>query len=361
MIRLLGVLVALIAASPALAQDTPYAAAVEARLAGDARRAVALLQTVVAQDPKNSDAQVQLGLAQLALGALERAEHAFTAALAIAPEYADARIGLARVAQRRGEWSLALDALALIDPANPDAAILRTQLTQSQTAPQWELGMEASYSSLSRPQSDWQEAAMQLRKQAGTTTLAARIEYARRFAIDDVYLEGMIEQRISPGARGYVVVGATIDPDFRPQWQVGAGGSLRVRGGHNATVLTLDSRQARFASGDVQSLAVGVEQYIGGGAWLTGRWINLFDERGTRRSGYLVRGDVQVSDPVRLFAGYSEAPDTDEGQVVAVRSLFGGAAIDIGPATSLRISIGHEDRATGFDRTQFGLGFGLRF
>ena len=125
--------------------------------------------------------------------------------------------------------------------------------------------------------------------------------------------------------------------------------------------MTLDGRQARFAVGDVQSLTPGIEQYLGGRFWLTGRWINLFDERGTHRSGFVVRGDVQASEPLRLFAGYSDAPDTDEGVVVDVRSLFGGVSLDLGRDYALRFAVAHDDRETGADRTQLTVGFGLRF
>lgn len=340
----------------------PYKAAVQARLDGNPARAAALLAPIVAADPRNSDAQVQLGLAQLALGRLDEAERAFRAALDVAPNYTDARIGLARVAQRRGDRAGALRALEQVDPSNADAAPLRAQLAQVDEVPRWLLDVEGSYSALDGPPPDWKEAAVQLRHRLDdATTIGGRIEYARRFARDDVYGEVLVEHAFSARARAYVTLGATIDPDFRPKYQIGAGGSLRVRDGAYATVLTLDGRQARFAAGDVQSLTPGIEQYLTGRAWLTARWINLFDERGTRRTGYLVRGDVQVIKPVRLFLGYSDAPDTDEGIVVDVRSLFGGLSYDLSSRTTLRLTLAHDDRATGTDRTQFGLGLGFRF
>jgi YaiO family outer membrane protein len=191
--------------------------------------------------------------------------------------------------------------------------------------------------------------------------MGARIEYARRFDRNDVYGEAQVDYRLSDAARLYATLGGTPDADFRPKWQLGLGGSLRVNSGPNATVLTLDGRQARFANGDVQSLTPGIEQYVGGRIWFTGRWINLSDERGTHRSGYLVRGDVQASEALHLFAGYSDAPDTDEGVVVDVRSLFGGVSLDLGARHSLRLAAVHDDRATGADRTQLTVGFGLRF
>jgi len=352
----------LLLGSPAYAQRDPYSAAEEARLNGDSETAVALLGPIVTKDPRNSDAQVQLGLAQLALGRLDAAEQAFRAALDVAPAYIDARVGLARIAQRRGDRSGALRELDGIDPTNRDVAALRTQLAEIGDILRWQLDVEGSYSALDGPRPDWREAAIQLRRRMDdSATVGGRLEYARRFARTDVYGEALVEYVFSPKARAYVSLGATIDPDFRPKYQIGAGGSLRIRDGGYATVLTLDGRQARYAVGDVQSLSPGIEQYIAGRAWLTARWINLFDERGIRRDGYLVRGDVQPIDRARLFLGYSDAPDTDEGVVVAVRSLFGGVSYDLTPHTTLRLNLAHEDRATGADRTQFGLGFGFRF
>lgn len=339
-----------------------YDQAVEARLAGDPAHAAALLEPLVAADPRNSDAQVQLGLARLALGELDAAEKAFNAALAGAPNYADAHVGLARIAQRRGDHATALRELDAAGPGSVDGAALRRQLTASPAEPLWQMDMDAGYSWLDGPQPDWRELAMQVRRRtSAATTVSARLEYARRFRRDDIYGELQIDHRLSNAARIYVTLGGTPDADFRPEWQIGLGGSLRVNGGPSATVLTLDARQARYTSGNVQSLTPGIEQYLGGRVWITGRWINLFDEDGSHRSGYLVRGDVQASDGVRLFVGYSDAPDTDEGIVVDVRSLFGGASIDLGQGHLLRLAVAHDDRATGADRTQLTVGFGLHF
>ena len=338
-----------------------YDRAVSERLAGDPQRAAALLEPIVSADPLNSDAQVQLGLAHLALGDLDAAEAAFRAALDAAPGYADAHVGLARIAQLRGDRGAALRELDAVSPETPDAAALRHQLAQTSDTTRWQLDAEGAYSWLDGPQPDWRELAIQLRRSSGATSVGGRIEYARRFHRSDVYGELQMDTRLSDAARLYAFAGGTPEADFRPEWQVGLGGSLRVRPGPYATIVTLEGRQARFASGDVQSVTGGLEQYIGGRAWLTGRWINLFDETGTHRSGFLARGDIEVSEAVRLYAGYSDAPDTDEGIVVDVQSLFGGASIDMGTHRVLRISLAHDDRATGADRTQLSIGFGLRF
>jgi len=360
------VLAAAVLATPLHAQSLSpadaYRQAVAARQQGDPQRAVDLLAPVVAADPANADAQVQLGYALLALERLDEAEHAFRAALAVAPAYADASLGLARIAQRRGDNEAALRELAPVDPSNPEARTLRAQLAGA-AGTRWSLDVDGSYSAVEGAQPDWREGTMQLRHQASeATAVSARVEAARRFGATDVYGEVGVEHKLSSRARAYVTLGFTPDADFRPRYQIGAGGSLRVTDGGTATVLTLDARQAEFAAGDVQTVSPGIEQYLAGGrVWLTARWINLFDENGDHQSGYLIRADGQVMDRLRLFAGMSDAPDTSEGIVVDTRSYFGGVSYDLDERVTLRASLAREDRETGADRTQFGLGLGLRF
>lgn len=312
-----------------------YREAVAARHQGDPQRAVDLLAPLVAENPANSDAQVQLGYALLALNRLDEAGRAFRGALAVAPADADASAGLQQIADRRAAGA----------------------------ATRWSLDVDGSYSVVDGAQPDWREGSVQLRYRASeATAVSARIELSSRFGFTDVYGEAGIEQALSERARAYLTLGGTPDADFRARYQIGAGGSFRLTDGGNATVFTLDARQAEFATGDVQSLTPGIEQYLAGGrVWVTARWINLFDETGAHRSGYLGRVDGQVTDRLRLFAGLSDAPDTSEGVVVDTRSYFGGASYDLDPRTTLRLSVVHEDRETGADRTQLGLGLGFRF
>lgn len=358
---------ALVSAAPSPVSDPAptYEEGVAARRAGDTARAISILRQVTAAQPENADAHLQLGLALLAAGKLDDAEASFRRTLAIAPAYEDASIGLARVAQRRGDRAAALQALEPVSPANGDAAGLRSQLAADTPANyRWQLNLDTSYSALEgNGQPDWKEGTFQLRYQATEdTALAGTVEASRRFGATDVYGELRVDHRFSDETRFYVSAGGTPNADFRPEWQIGAGGSTRLRGGANPTGLTLDARQAHYRAGDIQTVTPGIEQYLAGGkAWATGRWINIFDESGKRRSGWLARGDVLASDRLRLFAGLSDAPDVSEGVVIDTFSLFGGISYDLTERSTLRLSVAHEDRAQGTDRLQFGLGMGWRF
>lgn len=365
--RLLGLLaLCLVSAAPpeASAPADPYQAGVAARLGGNNNLAVVLLREVVEREPDNSDAHLQLGLALLAAGDLDAAEEALRRTLEIAPAYEDARIGLARIAQQRGDRRAALAVLEPVSPTNQDAAGLRAQLADSRsTGNRWQVNLDGSYSALEGAQSDWQEGSIQLRYQLDEdTALSGGVEVARRFGETDVYTEGRIDRRLPGGSSFYLSAGGTPDADFRPDWQIGAGGSVRVRGGANPTALTVDARQAHYRAGDIQTVTPGVEQYFAGGrAWITGRWINIFDETGEHHGGWLARGDFMADDRLRLFAGAADAPDVSEGVVVDTFSLFGGISYDLDERSTLRLSLAHEDRARGSDRLQFGLGLGFRF
>lgn len=343
--RIAIVFLAVLAIGAAPPADAPsaeekYQAGVAARVAGDPERAVPLLEEAARLEPENADIHLQLGLALLAAGDLDQAEASLRRTLSLAPDYKDAQDGLARLEQRRRAPEAA--------PALPFH--------------RWRLDVDGSYSALDRGRQDWKEGSVRLSYALDEdTSVAGAVEVSRRFGRTDTYGEVRLDQRFEGGGF-YIGVGGTPNADFRPEWQISAGGSVRVRGGENPTSLTLDLRQARYAVGDIQTISPGVEQYVlAGRAWLTGRLINVFDERGEHSLGWLARGDVMASERLRLFAGVADAPDTSEGVVVETFSVFGGLAWDLDERTTLRLSLAHEDRETGSDRLQLGLGLGLRF
>jgi YaiO family outer membrane protein len=342
-----------------------YEEGVAARRAGDHRRAVAILQDVVSREPGNSDAHLQLGLALLAAGDLDAAEASLRRTLEIAPNYDDARIGLARIQQQRGDRGGALTVLEPVSPTNQDAAGLRMQLSAGadDAGYRGQINVDGSYSALEGTQPDWREGSVQLRYElTEDTAVSGGIEAARRFRNTDLYSEARVDHRVSDGTSFYLSAGGAPNADFRPEWQIGAGGSARLRSGPNPTSLTIDARQAHYRAGDIQTVVPGIEQYVlDGRAWLTARWINIFDETGEHHSGWLGRGDFMASDRLRLFAGAADAPDVSEGVVVDTFSLFGGVSYDLNARSTLRLSVAHEDRARGSDRLQLGAGLGWRF
>ncbi len=329
-----GIAALLLAASPALAQQlNPYDQGIAARLGGDTARAVILLEEAVRREPKNADAQLQLGLSLMAADRLDEAETSLKRALELAPDYQDAKDALARLAQWR--------------------AVARV------AAFRWQLDLDGNYSILTHAEPDWFDGKVQLHHKLGDTAVTGTIEPSRRFGVTDIYSEVRIDQRLGAGTNLWASLGGTRHADFRPQWQASLGGSARLSSGPFATVMTAEGRYARYSSGNIQTLTPGIEQYVGGGSWLTARFINVFG-RG-HHMGWLARGDWMASPRVRLFAGAANAPDTSEGVVTRVFSVFGGISADVSERTSLRLSITHENRDGPLSRTEVGIGMGYRF
>ena len=355
---------ALALAVPAFAQtsEEDYRAGVAARLAGMPEEALQRLARAAAVQPENADIHLQTGLALLALGRLDEAEAAFRRTLELAPAYADARLGLARVAQRRNDPTTALAELDRVGPGREEADQLRRQIEAGAATEgwRWRVDADGSYSQV-QGQPDWQSAALAVQHRADANTIVvATLDTTRRFDRTDVYGEARADHRFAPGSNVYVLVGGAPDADFRPRWQLGAGVAARVHGGPYATVLRLDLRQADYPAGDVRIATPGVEQYLTGRVWITGQWINVWDQF-AHSSGWMVRGDVMPTERLRLFAGAADAPDLDAGVVIRTASVFGGVSADLGDRLTLRLSLAHENPEGPNDRDTVALGMGYRF
>ena len=353
----------------AYAQSIPgvYGQAVEARLAGNHARAVELLKPFVIANPGIADAELQLGLALLALGRLDESETAFRRTLAIAPDYTDARLGLARIEIRRGNLPAAEAQLDRVDPTYVEAGPLRRQIEAGAAGVRfdsWLMDVDGAYALLNQDQADWKEASMRVTHwPSRANAVSAAVEVSHRFGLTDVYSEMRFSHRFSNNSgSAYVFAGGTPNADFRPEWQLGAGGELRIHRGTAATVLTLDVRQARYGAGDIQTLNPGIDQYFAGGrAWIGARWINIFDQVRRHHGGWLLRGDLLATDRLRVFAGVAHAPDPSDGLVVDTSSFFGGLAYEVTERLSIRASLAHDDRVRGPDRLQLGLGGAVKF
>jgi YaiO family outer membrane protein len=347
-------------AVPAAAQTADYEAGVAARHAGDPEEAVRRLERAALAEPDNADIHLQIGLAQLAAERLDEAEAAFRRTLALAPDYEDAKLGLARVALRRGAHDEAR--AALYGVAAPDAEALRRDIDAAAAAApwRWRIDLDGGYSRVDR-QADWQSAALLVQhRPAADTTVSGSVETTRRFDRTDTYVEARVEQRFAPGSYVHVLAGGAPDADHRPKRQIGAGAAIRAHGGAYATMIRLDARQAAYPAGDVQTVTPGIEQYLGGRAWISAQWINVWD-RFTHGSGWLLRGDAMASDRLRLFAGAADAPDLDEGVAIDTFGLFGGVSLDVGDHLTLRLSLAHDDPEGPSDRDTVALGVGYRF
>lgn len=135
--RLFGpasVLAVLLLPLPARSQEAPGAAPASS---------IERLTREAEAEPNNSDAQVRLGLALMHERRFDEARRAFEKALVLAPNYHDARIGLARIAFFQGNLDAAEQALKELReraPDNAEAKELAEQIERARRAAQAQSG-----------------------------------------------------------------------------------------------------------------------------------------------------------------------------------------------------------------------------
>lgn len=354
-------MIAIAPEAPAVVQADPgalYEAAVADRRAGRPAEAVAKLEAVLAARPDHLDARLNLGLALLALDRLDEAEAAFAAVAARAPAYADARAGLARVAQRRGDLATARREAAeavRLAPGDPEAAALARSLAEP---PRWRLDVGVARSELSGGLPDWSEARVAVSGALNERWSAAlAVEATERFDNRDTYVEGRLDRRFGRGG-AYVLLGGGPDADYRPQLILGLGGEARLT---ERLTATLDASTARYPTGTVTSVQPGLRaEVLPDRLQLAARWIVVRDESGNDRQGWAVQSRWQATPRLGLRLGYADAPESSEGVTVDVAAWSLGADIEVTDRLTLRLGAVSEDRGA-YDRREAAVGFGLRF
>jgi len=335
-----------------------YESAVADRLAGRPAEAALKLEQVLAMRPGDVDARLNLGLALLALGRLGEAEAELLAVTRQTPDYTDAWIGLARVEQRRGDLEAARRLAAEAERLAPGRA--EVQLLQASLAPEpaWRIDVAVARSRLSGGLPDWTEARVSAsRRLSGGWNATAASEITERFNDTDVYLEGRLDKRFTGGG-AYIGLGGAPDADYRPEIALIAGGEARLT---DRVVATLDASASRYPTGTVTGLHPGLRVNLAGDqAELSGRWINVRDENGVHRNGYMVLGRWQATDRVAFLAGYANAPESSDGTTVDVKAWNVRADVALTDRVMLRVGLLTEDRAA-YDRDELSVALGWRF
>lgn len=351
------------ALAQAVDADALYAEAVRDRQSGRSAAAIAKLETVLAARPDDVDARLNLGLALLAEGRLDEADAAFVAVLERAPTYADAQVGRARVAQRRGDVAAARAAAAqarALRPDDPEIAALDGSLAATGgDGRDWRIDAGYAFSSLTKGLPSWRETTIALtRRLDDRSSLGLGVEQSDRFGAINTFFEARYDRRFDWGG-AYVALGGTPDADYRPEVSLRGGGDVAL--GSRGTTLTLDGGVARYPTGTVSTLQPGLDQALFGGRLVLGaRWINVLDETDEYRSGYSVRASWSALPTLRLKAGYADAPESSEGVTVDVKAFSLGFDADLSERLIVRVNGLHEERDA-YDRDEIAIGFGWRF
>lgn len=304
------------------------------------------VDAVIAQQPKNAEAYATKGRIEFYQGRLAAADAGFAAALRLEPGNAEAMAGRADVAEARKASA-----------ANAGKRVRR-----------WRIDVGYVHSEFSRLNfEDWREGFIRVeRRWPSRTALSVRADTSNRFGTTETAVGAGIAQHFNPGLYGYLEGSVAPSADFLPRWTVTAGGSVRVAedlGPFGPLLLTAALRHRSYATDDIQNVDPGIELYgFDGRVWLTAKWINAFDrDAGSRLAGWYGRADWQAASPIRLFAGLSDAPETEGGITVDTRSAFGGLAVDLTPGVRLNADVAREDRENSYIRNVYGVSLTLQY
>ena len=281
---------------------------------GDADEAVSLLRK---QYPANADILILAGDIAWYGGDVATAHQRYQGALSLSPDHGDAREGLARTqAAQKKRWRI------------------DTGLDISRFGPQ--------------KLKEWQDANLRIGHALSDDTEIHVLGWrSHRFSLIDRYVEAGVDHRFLPWLRGSAAVGMTPDADFLPKRRVNLGGAVRLRddkGVLDATWLSLDWQRSAYRSGTVSIVAPGLQQYLfDGRVWLTGRVLRVIDENDKPHTGYETRADWQALEWFRIFAGYSNAPETNANITAYTTSRFGGVVIGVTSDVDITLSASRGD------------------
>lgn len=345
------------------AAPTPpaYSEAVALRTSGRAQEAATAFEALARERPADADIWLNLGLSYLALQRYQDADNALERTLALAPDYADARLAYARSALFNGRPDLARERLGALP--GQEATALRGQIDSARTDLQvrWRLDLSYARSELSNGLGHWTSAGVALGRRGERVSLNLSAEHTTRFGVDDLYVEGLAARRVGADGEAYVAVGGGPDADYRPE--------IAFRGGVSAPVassgawsarLGADASWARYRAGEVKSLQPYLTLGWKARAAFTVRSVNTLDENDDYRAGYTVRLEAWPAPRLRLHAGWADAPESSDGRTVTVRAASAGLALDLNAVTAVSFTGVHEMRDA-YDRDELALALTRRF
>ncbi|MEQ9504806.1 MAG: YaiO family outer membrane beta-barrel protein [Hyphomonas sp.] len=314
--------------------------------------------------PEDSDAWLEAGYAQIALGDLDAARLSFEQVLKISPGYTDAEVGLARIDYFNGDLMSASDRLdRMVDTG--DTRELRKQIKTAQaavevTSARAEIFVERS--SLSGGLPDWKTVAASLSDRiAPNISLNGTVEHTQRFEREDLYTQVQVDWGSGDRWASYAGVGGTVNADFRPRAILYGGsqfGLIQAKAGRAALDGTISASVAEYTSGQVTTLSPGfIARFSGDTARFGGRLIALSDETGELRYGQAYEAGLDVLRGLGLRLSWSDAPETSEGRTFDVESISLSAKFEITSQVTAVIGASSEQRSA-YDRDV--LSFSLR-
>lgn len=369
-------LIAVSCATASSAGAVTYEQALEVRKAGNFERAEQIFLALLEKDRDNAELWFQLGLAQRFQGKRAAALASQQHALSIAPENHDIRLELARLHSWNGDYDLAgtmVNRILADLPDYVDAQQLAASNARARNAPpdpgdlrnRLDIGFEnSSFPNLSRP--GWRQSSLRFGRRVGAdTTFHLSAKNSERGDQADRQYEVGIARKFNDKYNGFLAVGYAPGAVFSPKWRLETGAEARLAAGRDAAAavwLTAYLRHDRYDAGTSTTLKPGIRYQVTENWQIHVQHIALIDENRHVLAGHAARVDWQTPLPdLRLYAGGSRAPETEDTDVIYTSARFAGLFYQISPGLTLSASYAREDRQGSYTRTVVSTALSVRF
>lgn len=285
-----------------------------------------------------------------------RGEHAqaialYREVLAKAPDYEDAKAGLARTLKAQAAYT------QISEIKEPEAEPVLA----------WQADSGFEFSEFSRvDQKGWNQEFLQLTRflDERKTAIHGKITRYGQFSSTDVEYEVGLDHTVSDNLSLYASGTIGIDADFRPDFRVAGGGALKITGVNGKIMpawATLDARHDSYEDTSILTAKLGLRLEPVEGWSIAARVIALDPEDSARLYGKDFRLDGTLTDTLRFHVGYADVPETVAAVTVDTQTWFGGIAIDLAPEATLRIGYARDDRENSFIRQVVNASISYRF
>ncbi len=331
---------------------------------GDIERARSLIDEARLLAPDNAELRGLDARISLLEGDDARAGEIFTALVSEDSRNVEALVGLGDVFRARGDDEAARAQYNRALEVTPGAREIEERLAAPPIR-KWRVDIGSEFSELSQGRGVWTDSAAALSyKMTPDMTATARARAVERYGKTDFQFEGRIDRAFGKSVTAYALAAVTPHADFLALHSFGGGGSLRLLERQEAmgpVFFNLDARFDEFAESRITTLSPWMQAYlIDERLALSARWVRAQDEIGTIADGYVVRGDVTVSERLRVFAGYGDTPEIAEGSLTETTTIFGGLSFDISDMLTINGSFSREERPT-LERDTFGFSLSVRY
>ena len=341
----------------------------EAATTGRRAEALTMLETRLAEVPRDVDARLLYGLVLSWEGRYDEARPALQQVLAQTPTYTDARVALMNVEYWSGHSAEAraqADQILAADPGNVTARAVRERLDAASRP--WRAKTSYTIDSFDDGTDPWHEYYFALTRRTPVGSAIFRASHATRFGLDDELFEFEFYPRFRPGTYAFIGVGvasdATLYPEERYSFDLyqSLGGGFEVSGG------------ARFLNfEDTTEIYVGtLTKYIGN--WmLTGKVYHVPGEGDLNSTSYHAQSRRYFGSDGTSYWGltYSHGFSKEEVRSIQDLAMLNSDSIrgeyDVLFGTRLRIdgslSTSHDERVNRAPvwQTTFTLGFSVQF